>query len=105
MQERDNKAMVAGLVLPGAGQWLRREWSSGLLVLIATSFFWLCALLELVVNNMRAYPAPLRLFAELSMMQSPIRLVPQVVVAVLFALTLHIGAAMLAARPPRGDTA
>ena len=94
----DTAALAAGLLLPGGGQMLRGELLAGLFVLLGTCFFWLCAALELVVNNMRGYPAPLKLWDELAALKSPLTLVPHVIVAILFAIALHTGAAWFASR-------
>lgn len=98
MKLANGAGLALGLVLPGAGQCQRGDWFAGFLVLIATSFFWLSAALEIVVNNLRSYPAPLHLFEELTNLRSPVAIVPHVVVAVLFALFVHIGAAIWAGR-------
>ena len=96
--QRDMTRFWAGLALPGGGQVLAGDRLGGLFVLLGVLFCWLSAVLELVVNNMRGYPAPLHLGKELAALQSPIAVVPHVIVAVLFALALHIGAAWFAAR-------
>ncbi|GEM_PF-3542052 len=100
--QRDTGALTMGLLVPGAGQLKQGEVIGALFVLIGTCFFWLSAALELVVNNMNTHPAPLHLLEELADLSAPVRVVPHVIVAVLFALTLHIGAAVLAWRKASG---
>lgn len=94
----DRLALWLGLMIPGGGQLRRGEWLNALIVVLGTCFLWLSASLELVVNNMRGYPAPLHLLKELAALKSPMILVPHVIVAVLFAIGFQFGAAWFASR-------
>ncbi len=94
-------ALVAGLLLPGGGQFLLGDWRSALCVLFGVAFLTLTVGLELTVPNYDGYPAPFLLPERLAALTSPIRVVPQLVMASVFAVALHVGAAMFAARAQR----
>ena len=96
----DRRSLIAGLLLPGAGQVLRGDLLSGFGVLIGTAFFWMAAVVELIVANQSGYPAPLVLTEALAGLTAPLTILPQLVYAALCALTLHIGAAVIAGRRP-----
>ena len=96
----DRRPLIAGLLLPGAGQAVRGDWLSAIALLIATCFFWLAALIELIVMNRGGYPAPLVIPEALAALQAPLTIVPQLVYAIILALTLHVGGAVLAWRMP-----
>lgn len=93
---RQRRARLLGLLLPGLGQASHGDWLAATCVAAGTAFFWLAALLELIVHNRRGYPAPLNLLDEISALHWPLQIVPDAPVAVVFALTLHIGAAWVA---------
>jgi len=86
------------LIFPGAGQLLRGEYLSALGVLVGSSFFWLAAIIELVVANQSGYPAPLVLIDAISDLHWPLTILPQLVYASICAITLHVGAAVMAGR-------
>ena len=98
----DKWVFAAGLLLPGGGQLRRGELFAAALVCLSTAFLWLSATLELVVNNMRGYPAPLKIAEELAALRTPVVVVPHVIVAVIFAAAMHVGAAWFAARSSNG---
>ena len=95
-QRQRKRARLIGILIPGAGQLVSRDPLSAALVLLGTLFFWTAAALELVVPNHAGYPAPLQLFAALAELTPLITLVPDLVFAVVLALTLHLGAAFAA---------
>lgn len=90
------RARLLGLLFPGLGQASHGDWLAAACVAGGTVFFWLAALLELIVQNRRGYPAPLNLLDEISALHWPLQIVPDAPVAVVFALTLHVGAAWVA---------
>ena len=97
--------MLAGLLIPGAGQAIRGDLLSAVGVFVATVFFWMAAVIELIVANQSGYPAPLVIIDALQQLNAPLTILPQLVFAVLCALTMHIGAAILAARAAPNPTA
>lgn len=99
---RRRRARLLGLAVPGLGQAAHGDVLAGLGILLGVAFFWLATALELLVHNRSGYPAPLDLFGELAALQWPLRLVPDAPVALIFALTLHLGAAWLAGSPRFG---
>lgn len=96
----DRRPLIAGLLLPGAGQALRGDWLSAGALFVACGFFWLAATIELIVMNQSGYPAPLVIPHALAALQAPLTIVPQLVYAIIVALTLHIGGAIVAWRMP-----
>ncbi|MCO4761929.1 MAG: hypothetical protein KC502_10520 [Myxococcales bacterium] len=96
--QHDRSILIAGLLVPGAGQLLRKDYVSALALLAATLFFWLAAAIELIVANQAGYPAPLVLMEALAALQPPLTVLPQLVYAVVCALTMHVGGAWLASR-------
>jgi hypothetical protein len=90
--------LLCGLLLPGGGQLWRRDGWSALMVMVATVFFWLSATLELVVNNRDGFPAPMVLGEALANLPAEKTIVPHLLVAIVYAMTIQIGAAIFAAR-------
>lgn len=103
--ELDKGVFALGLLIPGAGQLRRGDFYAAFVVLLSTTFLWSAATLEVVVNNMRGYPAPLDLGKELAALKSPLIVVPHVIVAVICAVSMHAGAAWFAARSSARDAA
>ena len=97
-RQLDRRKLTCGLLFPGGGQIATGDVFAAGLVLISTAFLWMTAVLELVVNNMHGYPAPLHLAAEIAKLKSPLTIVPHIIVAIILALTVHIGAAWFAAK-------
>ena len=91
-------ALVAGLILPGGGQFMLGDWRSALFILFGVSFLVLYCSLELAVPNFDGYPAPFFLPDRLANLNSPLRIVPQLIVASIFGTAFHVGAAVFAAR-------
>jgi hypothetical protein len=85
-----------GLCVPGGGQLVVGDLFAAALVFVGTTFFAFAAALELVVHNRAGYPAPLELVSALAALEPPLTIVPDFPVAVIFGLTLHIGAAFAA---------
>ncbi len=100
-------ALVAGLLVPGGGQLMLGDWKSAFFVLFGVAFLMLSFGLELTVPNYDGYPAPFVLTARLASLSSPLRVVPQLIVVGVFTVSLHVGAALYAARswgaPPPSD--
>ena len=94
-----------GLIVPGFAQALRGELGSAAGVFVATSFFWLTALTIFVVTNTQAPGPPLHLLNALSHIDPPFKVMPQVIYAVVCALTLQIGATLLGRRVASADEA
>lgn len=94
------RALILGLLLPGGGQLALGDLPAAIAVLFGVLFLWLSAVLEFVVPNYDGYPAPLNLLEAFGRLTAPLAVLPQLVVAVIFAVALHIGAAAFAARSP-----
>ncbi|MEY3012000.1 MAG: hypothetical protein RIT45_735 [Pseudomonadota bacterium] len=94
--DRRRRARLLGLLLPGGGQLVHGDVLAAAGVLLGVAFLLLACSLELVVHNRTGYPAPLVLFRELGALKSPLTVVPDAPVALIFALVLHVGAAILA---------
>lgn len=63
----------------------------------------MAAIIELIVANQTGYPAPLIIGDALANLSPPLVILPQLIYALVCALTLHIGAAVMAGRqPPTG---
>lgn len=95
-------AGLLGLVVPGGGQALHGDFVAATLIALATAFLWLATALEVLVHNRPGFPAPLELWKELGALRWPLTIVPEIPVVLLFALTLHFGAAWLAWTPRFG---
>jgi hypothetical protein len=97
--------LVVGLLLPGAGLLLRGQVIAGLLAAAATAFFAWSGVLALIVANRNGYPAPLDPWSALAGLEKPIAWPPQVIVAWLFALAVHLTAAISASvwGPPAAE--
>ncbi len=94
--ERRRRARLLGLVLPGGGQLVHGDVLAAIGVLLGVVFFVLTCSLELVVHNRTGYPAPLVLLREVGALKPPLTVVPDAPVALIFALVLHFGAAIMA---------
>ena len=95
---RRTLARAVGVVLPGAGQALHRDFVAAAMIALATGFLWLAVALEIIVHNRSGFPAPLHLWAELSALRWPLTIVPEIPVVVIFALTLQLGLEIAKAR-------
>ncbi len=97
-----SRAGLLGLLVPGGGQAAHGDFVAALTIASATAFLWLAAALEIVVHNRPGFPAPLHLWTELGALRWPLTIVPEIPVVVIFALTLHLGAAWMAWTPRFG---
>lgn len=91
-------ALIAGLLWPGGGQLVLGDLWSAACVGLAFAFLLLCCGLELAVPNYDAYPAPFVLPEVLGQLKAPLQVVPQLIVGAVFAVSLHVGAAIFASR-------
>ncbi len=90
------RARLAGMLLPGAGQLMHGDFVGASCVAIGTVALWLYAALELLVPNQAGSLASLHLLEALTSLRAPLTVLPDMVVAALLALTVHVGAALLA---------
>tara|TARA_B100001094_G_C17892880_1_gene652586 strand:+ start:71 stop:460 length:390 start_codon:yes stop_codon:yes gene_type:complete len=84
-----------GLIIPGFAQLTRGQWGSALGVFFAASFFWLTSLTILVVTNTDTPGPPLHLVNALSHLRQAPTVMPQLIYALVCALSLQVGAVLL----------
>jgi hypothetical protein len=91
-------ALVAGLLVPGAGFVLRGRPIEALLAACAVGFFALYAAIALTVENLHRKPLPLQVWSELFALEAPVRVPPEMGLALGLCVLVHVVAAVAGSR-------
>jgi len=82
-------SLIAGLLFPGAGFFVRGRPAEAFLAACSVAFFAMYAAIALTVENLHRKPVPLEVWAELGKLEAPVRVPPELGLALVLAVLVH----------------